>query len=87
MEVDLEVNEISMLLIYSNSLYRRYQATLLIPEVDVPTSLEGKCNICDTALQPMYHRDINFTSLIFMHAGYLFCNWYFLNTSYYGTTF
>ena len=51
MEVDLEVNKISMLLIYSNSLYRRYQDMLLIPEVDVPTSLEGKCNkhICDTA--------------------------------------
>ena len=62
---------------------------LLIPVVDVPTSSERKFNIHvnDTALQPIYPRDIILTSLILVHAGYLFCNWHPLNTNYYGTTF
>ena len=76
-------------LIDCNFVYRRYPAKLLIPVVDVPTSPERKCNIhvCDTALHPIYPRDIILTSLVLVHAGYLFCNWHPLNTNYYGTTF
>ena len=72
-----------------NFVYRRYPATLLIPRVDVPTSPERKSNIhvYNTALQPIYLRDIILTSLVLVHAGYLFCNWHPLNTNYYGTTF
>ena len=76
-------------LIDCNFVYRRYPAKLLIPVVDVPTSPRRKCNIhvYDTALQPIYPRDIILTSLVLVHAGYLFCNWHSLNTNYYGTTF
>ena len=73
-----------------NFVYRRYSAKLLIQVVDVPTSPERKCNIhvYDTALQPLYPRDvIILTSLVLVHAGYLFCNWHPLNTNYYGTTY
>ena len=57
--------------------------------VDVPTSPERKCNIhvYDTALQPIYPRDIILASLVLVHAGYLFCNWHPLNTNYYRTPF
>ena len=43
--------------------------------VNVPTSPERNCNIHhdDTAIQPIYLKDIILTSLILMHAYYLFC--------------
>ena len=57
--------------------------------VDVRTSPERMCNIhvYDTALQPIYPRDIILASLVLVHAGYLFCNWHPLNTNYYRTPF
>ena len=39
------------------------------------------------ALQPFFLRESILTSLILVHADYLFCNWHSLNTNYYGTTF
>ena len=76
-------------LIDFNFVYWRYPAKLLIPVVDVPTSSERKWNIhvYDTALQPIYQRDVILMSLVLVHAGYLFCNWHPLNTNYYGTIF
>ena len=75
-------------LIDGNFVYRRNPATLLIPGVDFLTSPESKCNIhvYDTALYYIYPRNIILTSLVFVHAGYLFCNWHHLNTNYYRTT-
>ena len=69
-------DRVSQRLIDFNFVYRRYPAKLLIPVVNVPTSPERKCNIhvYDTALQPIYPRDIILTSLVLVHAGYLFCN-------------
>ena len=66
---------------------QRYPAKLLIPVVDVPASPERKCNIHDTALQPINPNNIILTSLVLVHAGYLFCNCHPLNINYYGTTF
>ena len=70
-----------------NFVCRRYPATLLIPMVDVTSSPYRKCNIniYDTAQQPIYLRFIMPTSLVLVHADYLFCNWHFPN-KYYGTT-
>ena len=47
-------------------------------------SPERKYNIhvYDTALWPIYPRDIILTSLVLVHAGYLFCNWHYLNNNY-----
>ena len=68
-----------------NFVYWRYPATLLIPVVDVLTSPRRKCNIYGaTTFNP---RDSILTSLVLVHAGYLFCNGHSLNTNYYGTTF
>ena len=75
-------------LIDCDFVYWRYPATLLILLVDVRTSRERKFNIhvYDTALQPIYPRDIILTSLVLVHADYLLCTWHSLNTNYYGTT-
>ena len=40
-----------------------------------------------TALEPINPKDIILTSLVPVHAGYLFCYWHPLNANYYGTTF
>ena len=83
------MNFSSPMIDFSNFVYRKYPAKLLIPVVDAPTSPERKCNIhvYDTALQPINHRDIILTSLVLVHAGYLLCNWNPLNASYHWTTF
>ena len=53
--------------------------------VDVLTSPSWKCIIyCAITVIP---RESILTSLVLVHAGYLFCNWHSLNTNYYGTTF
>ena len=39
------------------------------------------------ALQPLFPGKSILTSLVLVHAGYLFCNWHSLNTNYYGPSF
>ena len=58
--------------------------SISINMVDVPTSPKRKCNIhvYDTALQPIYPKNIILTHLVLVHAGYLFCHWHPLNTNY-----
>ena len=53
--------------------------------VDVLTSPRRKCNI--NGATTFIPRDSILTSLVLMHAGYLFCYWHSLNTNYYGTIF
>ena len=55
---------------------------LLIPVVDVLTSPRKKCNLYGAT--NFIPRESILTSLVLVHAGYLF--WHSLNTNYYGTT-
>ena len=58
---------------------------LLISVVDVLTSPRMKCNI--NGATTFIPRDSILTSLVLVHAGYLFCNRHSPNTNYYGATF
>ena len=53
--------------------------------INVLTSPRRKCNIYGATTFIL--KDSILTSLVLVHAGYLFCNWHSLNTNYYGTTF